>query len=429
MFFALLLTLIATAGGAVATYLYDEGASLLARVCAGVVIGLTLLGLFGFAISSFIGLNPVALALSALIAASPLLLLLKPEWKAIVRDDIEEARGDLREAVRRPGRQTLIYVAFYAVVAVVLWFVFDRAMIEGENGISTGVLNNFGDLPFHLSVITSFAKGQNFVPEDPTFAGARFTYPFISDFIAAMFFKAGASLRDAMFLENFVLAIALIGLLHRYALELTRDRVAALLTPLIVLLSGGFGWWLIFKDAKEGERGIVATLWQPLHSYTIIPETTWRWGNALTTLLVPQRSLLLGLPLALIVFTQWWITIRGEEGKRGRGEREEGKGKKAKGKSAKKKKGKSAASLSSSVPSSSFLNEAERESRSSSSPLAFFYSSPAAKRLIAAGVVAGLLPLSHAHTFIVVMGVGAGIFLLFFLLRDLKEWRAWAAFF
>ena len=55
-------------------------------------------------------------------------------------------------------------------------------MIERPDGIYTGVLNNFGDLPFHLSVITSFAYGQNFPPEDPTFAGVRFTYPFLTDF-------------------------------------------------------------------------------------------------------------------------------------------------------------------------------------------------------------------------------------------------------
>jgi hypothetical protein len=75
----------------------------------------------------------------------------------------------------------------------VLWKVFSRAVIEDRGGISTGLLNNFGDLPFHLSVITSFAFGNNFPPEDPTYAGVRFTYPFISDFVSAMFVRCGAT--------------------------------------------------------------------------------------------------------------------------------------------------------------------------------------------------------------------------------------------
>ncbi len=58
-----------------------------------------------------------------------------------------------------------------------------------------------------------------------------------------MFVRAGATLEGALFWENFVLALALVGLLYRFALKLTRgDRVAAFLTPWLALLSGGFGW-------------------------------------------------------------------------------------------------------------------------------------------------------------------------------------------
>ena len=79
---------------------------------------------------------------------------------------------------------------------IVMWLVFDRALLEKPEGYYTGVLNNYGDLPFHLSVITRFAFGQNYPPEDPTFAGVRFTYPFLTDFVSAMFVRLGATLRN-----------------------------------------------------------------------------------------------------------------------------------------------------------------------------------------------------------------------------------------
>jgi hypothetical protein len=44
--------------------------------------------------------------------------------------------------------------------------------------------------------------------------------------------------------------------------------------------------------------------------------------------------------------------------------------------------------------------------------------------MLAAGVVAGLLPLVHAHTFIAVMGVGAVLALI-----NIKRWRDWLGFF
>jgi len=47
----------------------------------------------------------------------------------------------------------------------------------------------------------------------------------------------------------------------------------------------------------------------------------WRWGNAISSLLVPQRGILLGLPLAVIVFTQWWLAT-GERTDAGTGDTE-----------------------------------------------------------------------------------------------------------
>ena len=48
MIASLLLALLVTFSGTVATYLYDENASLGARLCAGAAIGLAALGLIGF---------------------------------------------------------------------------------------------------------------------------------------------------------------------------------------------------------------------------------------------------------------------------------------------------------------------------------------------------------------------------------------------
>src|SRR5207253_9242050 len=206
---------------------------------------------------------------------------------------------------------------FYSGVMIAMWLIFSRALLEKPEGLYTGVLNNYGDLPFHLSVITRFVYGQNFPPEDPTFAGARFTYPFLTDFISAMFVRAGASLRDSMFIENWIVGVALVGVLHRFGQQLLRNRTAAILTPVLVILNGGFGWTMLFSDVNKSEGGIFQVLRHIPHSYTILPEVEkgWRWGNAVTSLPVTQRGFLLGIPLAVIVFTQWWAASQNKTGK------------------------------------------------------------------------------------------------------------------
>ncbi|HYG79741.1 MAG TPA: hypothetical protein VD861_05100, partial [Pyrinomonadaceae bacterium] len=400
MFLALALALIAVAGGAALTYLWDDDAPLAARLCMGACVGFAALGLVGFVFASITGLTPAALALTAIVVASPLAWLARPRLRAAASKDFHEAARAAHRSVLHPTRRSSVLFIFYAAVAVLLWFVFDRAMFERPDGIYTGVQNNYGDLPFHLSIITSFADGANFPPEDPTFAGARFTYPFVADFVAACFARAGASLRQALMLENYVLALALVGVLHRFTLKLTRDWVAGLIAPALVLFSGGLGFWHLWNDPRWAAKGLFGILMNLSQQYTITPDTGYRWGNSLTTLLIPQRGILLGFPLALIVFTVWWTSLEGEKAEGG----------KRKAESVKKEPARKGKKAGSSPPPSAFR---------------LLPSSFSARRMAAAGAIAGLLPLVHAHSFVAVMAVGAGVALL----RGLKDWRVWAVFF
>lgn len=408
MIISLVLVLLVTASGTLATYLYDEGANFAARLCAGACIGIAGLGLIAFVFASFLGLTPLTILFTLAVQSLPLIALRDPNRRAFVKQDLANAFRSVRRAVSDPGRIPFGYVAFYLVVGIVLWTAFQRGMIELPEGIYTGLLNNYGDLPFHLSVITSFAYGNNFQPEDPTYAFVFFTYPFLTDFISAIFVRCGADLHQSMFIENFVVAMAFVGLLHRWALVLLRDRLAAVLTPLLVILNGGLGWLLLW-DRVTGEHDTLGGFLRSLPpSFTIIPETPWRWGNAISTLLIPQRGFLLGLPLAVIVFTQWWLAddrAEGEEWNNGE------QGKRGKGKGKKQKK--------SEDPN---LNQAQPGSSQSSSlaPFPVFPLSPSTKRMIAAGMIAGLLPLVHAHSFVVVMVVGGCIAIAGY-------WRSWLA--
>src|SRR6266404_6124231 len=399
MAISLALSFIAIASGTLLTYTYDEDAPLASRLCSGACIGFGALGLTGFVLASILGLTILALALTGVVLFTPFLLLIKEERRAKVGDDFNRAWSAISRASSRPGRWAVIYFLFYATVVIVMWLVFARALLDKPDGISTGVLNNYGDLPFHISVITRFAFGQNFPPEDPTFAGVRFTYPFITDFISAMFLRAGASLRDSLFIENYIVGVALVGVLHRFGQQLLRNRTAALLTPVLVILNGGFGWAMLFSEVNQSEGGVFQVLRHISHSYTILPEVAlgWRWGNAVTSLLVPQRGFLLGIPLAAIVFTQWWTAMRdGETGRNGDSEK----------KALKKGSKSQVAKIDENLPVAP-------------SPSLRF-----SRRMLAAGAVAGLLPLIHAHSFIAVMMVGA-----FLALINLRRWREWFLFF
>lgn len=422
--FAFLLALAAIAGATTLTYLYDRDATVWPRLCAGVCLGFALLGLVGFVFASLLGMTPLSLALAGVVTASPLLLFARGDWRRRFVVDLGTGGQVVRQAIARPGKGETGTLIFYVVAAVLFWLVFAHAMYETPVGIFTGVDTNIGDLPFHIAVINGFAYGDNFPPQHPEFAGVRLTYPFIVDFVAAMFVRAGASLEGAMFWQNFAMIVSLVGLLHRWALKITRDRVAALITPALVLLSGGFGWWVFLDDASKG-GGVFALLGNLQHDYTVMGHLGYQWGNAVTALFVTQRSILLGVALAVIVMTLWWEASEKAKVKRqkAKDEGEEGSvvaskiaaskvenrgaGKKAHaGKKAERKKVKGKASREDAA------RQAEDAARTGDASFAFCLLPFAFTPMIAAGVVAGLLPLVHAHTFVVVMLMGACLALM-----------------
>ena len=394
MIASITLLLLVVLSGTIATYLYDDLSPLAARVCAGACLGITALSLIGFVLALLFGLTTLTVLIGALTSSVPILLLVRTSYFQRLQSDLHRASKSIQRYIARPDLLTTVYVAFYGATLFILWRVFAKAMIQDSDGISTGLLNNFGDLPFHLSVITSFAYGNNFPPEDPTYAGIRFTYPFLSDFASALFVRCGADLRQSMFIENLVLGISFVGLLHRWALVMLRDKLAAVITPLLVLLNGGFGWVLLLNKAKDNDYGLLGVFRDLPPSFTVIPETTWRWGNAISALLIPQRGFLMGLPLAIIVFTQWWLATYGETDKQEADERL----------TKQKKLHKKAKQTS---------KDLDQESVTGSS----------VRRMIAAGIVAGFLPLAHAHSFVVVMAMGSCLALI------QRRWRDWFAFF
>lgn len=369
MLAACLLLLIATASGTLLTFAYDRVAPVAARLCMGASTGPVLMAAIGFLLALWLKLGAACIVLTVLIMLLPLALLLRSQFREAVAAAI--SAGGERDNGANSNRKARMagYVAFYAGMAILFAVVFAQAAYETPEGIFTGVRNNLGDLTLHLQVISSFSQGQNFPPEDPTYAGVRFAYPFLVDFLAAMLVRCGTSILHAMWLENMVLAIALVGMMHYWTLLLTRNRLAGWIAPVLVIFSGGLGWTWVLQEVHNTSDGLIPLLAHLPHDYTIQEAPSiLRWGNSLTTLFVTQRSILMGAPLAICIFCLWWKSIAGED------------------------------------------TENSRQS--------------AKLRMPAAGVFAGLLPLTHAHTFLVVMGIAACLVLLF-----PKLWKGWLAFF
>lgn len=365
-----LFTLIISLGGSLLTYLYSSQESLPVRLCAGNIIGSTIFALAGFLFACAFGMNPLTIALTLIVALLPLALLLK-------RKNRKRLGADWREFWAGESKKW-VEVAFYAALLILFYFFFSQAMIYKPEGIFTGSSHNTGDLPFHLGAIFSFTDGQNFPPENPSFADAKFTYPFMTDLATAFLVRLGADVREVIVWQDITLAFSLFIIFENFVYRITKNAFAAKLGVFILMFSGGLGFVIFFRDYWHDGRTLSEVLWHLPGDYTI-RDTNVRWGNPLTTLLLTQRSFLLGMPITLIVLTYLWRVFSGEKA----------------------------------------VSEDLEISRSSE--LAAESQLPVSAIFI--GLLAGTLPLIHVHSLLVLFVVAALLFAF-----DISKWRIWVTF-
>ena len=372
MLISLFLILLVTLGGFGLTYLLADDESFLWRVAAGNVVGSAVFGLIIFLLACFFGFSLLTISTAFVISLLPLAVFSQKINRTLFEKDWRKAKGKLEGA----NFKKALRFGYYAFFLVLFWLFFERAMLETVEGIFTGGSNNLGDLPFHLGAILSFTDGGNFPPENPSYAFAKFSYPFMADLITAAFVPFGAKVRDAMLVQNVAWAFSLLVILERFTFKFTGSRLAGRIAPALLFFSGGLGFLWFFKDFWQGAQSLTEFLWKLPQDYTI--NDNFRWGNSLVTLFITQRSLLFGMPLTIIVLQKLWEIFATENTEKGRENQPNGK-------------------------SFSVFHF----------PLSIF--------LI--GLLAGTLPLIHVHSLAVLFIVTASLF--FF---RIDRWREWLAF-
>jgi hypothetical protein len=389
---ALLLTAIASGAGIVATYAFDDRAPGYARVATGMVIGLTTLAFAAFVVALALGLGPVTLIVASGLTSLLAVRLIHPQNRRVLLEDLSRAQSQLRSRGWRPTPADVVTALYVGGIAIGLWMVADRNLFQTADGLYITNVGNLGDLPFHTAITASFAYGDNFPPQNPAASGIEFSYYYVVDFIAALFVAAGTSLRDGMLVVTLLGGGCLMAVVHRWAREVSGSAAVARMTPVLFVFSGGLGWYRLFEEAQLKGSGLVDAYINSDVRFTIESEGLLRFQNAVTGYLVPQRGILLGMSIAIIVFTIFWQQLTRES---------------------------DADASSGSVDGSTDLARADK--------VAGHRHWLIDRRMTVAGVLTGILPMVHIHTFGVVLGTGFLLGVLFRQWRD-GRWRGWTAY-
>lgn len=335
----------------------------------GLAIGWSLATVLGYGFARLSdGLTVPAIVLAMLFVWLGAILAWLPTIKRVLRDK-GKVHGIIWEKSFTP--LTILLCLF----GPIFLYLFNTHMLQvrPDGAVYSGGDSSYYDMAYHAAITNSFVHGANFPPVYTPMPPAPLLYPFLPDFLTALLVGMGMSLHPALVWTAVSLTLGLTGIFYFFALRLvtlvgdlseSSAIRAALIATLLFLFNGGIGFVYFFQDCRASG----SSLWHFLSSleanYSHLPAKALVWPNVVTDMLLPQRTSIFGLSLGFIILTCFAIVWARR-------------------------------------------NETEkwRDWRS----------------LLVAGVLAGLLPLFHVHTYLVV-GLISGILFLF------RPRRVWLVF-
>ncbi len=227
---------------------------------------------------------------------------------------------------------------------VIILSIFWGHVIVTKNGAYWGGQSTYGDLSMHLGMITSIARQGVFPPEYSILPGARLSYPFLVNSMSATLYLFGTPLRWSVILPSLVMSYVCFAGFFALAKKVSGNNKSAVWAVLLFFITGGLGFIYFVGDAElmgEVLKGFYKTP-------TNIPEMNLRWVNVICDMMVPQRTSLMG-----------WSVL---------------------------------------IPCMFVLYSGmQNKLKKSVVPQNFFVAN---KELLFAGVIAGLMPMIHTHSFL-----------------------------
>lgn len=172
---------------------------------------------------------------------------------------------------------------------------------EGDGIYSAG--SSWADYGLHSAIVVNIAESDSMSMDLPVASGEKLTYPFLIDLFSALLLRSGASLHTSFFLPGFLLALAICQLVIGFSLRLF-DHLGAAVTTLVLLLCTGTaaGVTEAWSDWRDSGQGIAGFLRDLPRDYTTLGDRNGNVTNLLAHAMLPQRTILFGLGLALVVF-------------------------------------------------------------------------------------------------------------------------------
>lgn len=180
-----------------------------------------------------------------------------------------------------------------------LFLLYKTFVVDTAGNIRTASAG-YGDIPFHMTQVSKFAFGQPFDFNEPIFDGERLRYPFLVNLLSGLLLRLDTSWFFAMQAVAMTCVAGGIYLTFLFYKSILKSSFASVIAIAIFLLGSGFGSVHVItqSNARSVSEFVQYTIEATASTITrwdaVYPEQNIGWGAPLSLVFLHQRSFLLG---------------------------------------------------------------------------------------------------------------------------------------
>ncbi|MDD2647273.1 MAG: hypothetical protein PHI27_01315 [Eubacteriales bacterium] len=224
-----------------------------------------------------------------------------------------------RHAVRKTDKDDKRFLIYALPVVILLgalmaYLQYTHTIRAASDGSLWVGQATYGDLNMHLSFITSSVNAR-FPLDYALMTGQRLSYPFLMDTFSGSLYLLGMSLQMSVILPGTLFTMLVVYGYMALARQIVSSNKVVLLSALFVFINGGLGFLytfdMSFGNLFSGRPEFMERLDTVMNGFyqtpTNMPELNLRWSNLIADLLLPQRTFLGGwlivIPCIFLLFT------------------------------------------------------------------------------------------------------------------------------
>lgn len=191
-------------------------------------------------------------------------------------------------------------IVLFATFGTYLTYVFAKMFFITPGGVFIGHPNAWSDWALHISLVNIFAHKppSEWFLYHPYYANGKLTYGFLVHLISGLLVKIGLPIQSAFFIVSFFLLLLFLLGLYALYFKLSSSKKESLLAVFIFFTSSGMG---VFRNISTIQ---LQDLINPQQDFTKYLQYDWLAGNIPAAMLIPQRAFFIGITIGVwILFT------------------------------------------------------------------------------------------------------------------------------